>query len=704
MSTAHRFTGNASIAVTAATKVNNGKPNHGRPWEWVLLRRSIANENWTSYNRIAVRIYPDFPGFKTISLSFILNNAGTAATPDTFFRKGLHYFNLKPNEWNEVLWEIPDLSRDKVTGLSVVYRTQGNEPSASGTIKFYVDDLRLQKVRPDHFEGWTSNPGELIYCHAGYEPGAKKTAFVSGRDTKGFYVYDVQEGRTVLKKKPIYSTSIAGTYSLFDFSEVKTEGLYKLVANNVESKPFRIGDDVWTSSIWKTINFFYSQRCGDDISGVHDACHKDWTGVHNDSVIKLAGGWHDAGDLSQSLVRTSDAVCSLLQLAEATVASDPVLSARLSEEAEWGLQWILRNRFADGFRVSATVIDYWTDNIDGTFDDRKTKAVFNTTDQLKAIVAEATAASFYKEKQQPLSDRCLRMALEDWQFVNQRLTVKNLETAVMVAEASLALFRATADSVYSNKAVEMAAYIMACQQKVFTQWKKPLSGFFYKAPGSTEFYNWDHQVLVTSPIIPLVQLCLLLPNHPDYEEWIQTIKRHTAYYKTVSAFTHPYNMLPASLYQTKAGAKPSYNTQVKNGMAVDSSIHLRQFPVWYGFRGNLSIVLSPAIGLLQASALLEDEEARHLALQQLEWILGKNPFAQNLMYGEGHNYAAQYTPLSGDIVGSLPVGIQTNGDNDIPYWSSSNVYNWKEVWVHPSARWLEAMAALMTINNKKIFE
>jgi hypothetical protein len=64
------------------------------------------------------------------------------------------------------------------------------------------------------------------------------------------------------------------------------------------------------------------------------------------------------------------------------------------------------------------------------------------------------------------------------------------------------------------------------------------------------------------------------------------------------------------------------------------------------------------------------------------------------MYGEGYDYAPQYTAMSGDIVGSLPVGIKMLGNHDLPYWPATNSWNYKEVWVHPSSRWLWLMEDL----------
>jgi hypothetical protein len=64
------------------------------------------------------------------------------------------------------------------------------------------------------------------------------------------------------------------------------------------------------------------------------------------------------------------------------------------------------------------------------------------------------------------------------------------------------------------------------------------------------------------------------------------------------------------------------------------------------------------------------------------------------MYGEGYDFTPQYTPSSGDMVGSLPVGIQTRGDADVPYWPVQSTWTYKEVWVHPVARWIWLMKNL----------
>ena len=113
--------------------------------------------------------------------------------------------------------------------------------------------------------------------------------------------------------------------------------LHKLRAGMRETKPFRIAKDIWRRTIIKTINHFYCQRCGHTVAGIHDVYHRDWMCVHNDKKIVINGGWHDAGDLSQGLVNTSEAVYSMFALTPTVAQRDPILVSRLTEEAKWDL-------------------------------------------------------------------------------------------------------------------------------------------------------------------------------------------------------------------------------------------------------------------------------------------------------------------------------------------------------------------------------
>lgn len=90
-----------------------------------------------------------------------------------------------------------------------------------------------------------------------------------------------------------------------------------------------------------------------------------------------------------------------------------------------------------------------------------------------------------------------------------------------------------------------------------------------------------------------------------------------------------------------------------------------------------------------------DEELLQLGREQLYWMWGKNPFGQSLVYGAGSRYCRQYAVLSGESVGEIPVGIETRGNEDVPYWPQNNNATFREIWVGSACRWLSLCADFM---------
>jgi hypothetical protein len=82
---------------------------------------------------------------------------------------------------------------------------------------------------------------------------------------------------------------------------------------------------------------------------------------------------------------------------------------------------------------------------------------------------------------------------------------------------------------------------------------------------------------------------------------------------------------------------------------------------------------------------------KSIAQAQLEWTVGRNPFCESIMYGEGYNFSPQYAVFTGDVVGGLPVGMLTNAERDVPYWKTSVLHNYKELWGQPAFHFLELL-------------
>lgn len=82
------------------------------------------------------------------------------------------------------------------------------------------------------------------------------------------------------------------------------------------------------------------------------------------------------------------------------------------------------------------------------------------------------------------------------------------------------------------------------------------------------------------------------------------------------------------------------------------------------------------------------------AASQTDWLFGKNPFGRSLMYGVGTGYQQLFSTFPGICVGQLPVGIETDGNSDVPYWPGGNQSTYKEVWVTSVAKLFAIIAEI----------
>jgi|SRR5690625_2902587 len=691
------YRGNASLLLESPTKGEVSTMEEGltpgRPWGVSSAMFTVPGEDWSDWNRISFWVYPDLPGFKVVSINMVFHNDGEEKVPGPYNRNGLNYQIVENQKWNKVYWEFEHLGRQNVTGIEIRYRLQGNEPGATDHVKYYIDEVFIEKVEPDHYEGWNIDARHIAYNHLGYVVDMPKTALASDLQVDEFSLINTLSERTVLQKQIHSKETPIGTFQYLDFSEVNQKGTYILKAGDKETKPFKIGSfaDVYRSSITKTINHYYTQRCGYAVSGIHGVCHIDWISVHNDKTIPINGGWHDAGDLSQGLINTSEATYAKFALAEHIKTTDPILSDRLIEEATWGLQWMLKTRFGDGYRPTWSTMDFWTDGIIGTIDDVPSTASNNAHANFLASNAEAKGAMILAERDPDLARYALNSAEEDWEFAKEAINNMNVQLAAASLNASLTLYEATGNNKYKEAAISDGDYILDSQQVGNLASDVSLQGFFYRTPDKESLLHYSHRSHEQDLVVGLVRLSETFPEHTNRNQWDNALRLYSDFYKEISSYTDPYFMIPAGIYDLYSASDEIEEEQIRNGFRLNDRFYLKSFPTWTSFRGNSGTILSQAKGLSTVANYLDDKELLNIGYKQLEWHLGLNPFNQSLMYGAGYRYAGQYSTMSGNLVGGLPVGVQTHFNRDEPYWPAENVYNWKEIWVHPSNRWLWLM-------------
>jgi hypothetical protein len=691
-----------------------------------------GGQNWEEFNRVSFAVYPDCAGARAVTLAFIYANDGAEKIPDAFGREGRHELNLVNRQWNHCSLEIPELPRDAIVTAGFECAAYGRDRSTGETLRFYIGELTLETVEaPEPARGWAPAPGRIIYSMTGYAAEGEKTAILgAGASPPAARRFRLRTlgGETVFQGELRRRETRLGTFDLIDFSAFREAGEYTLSVEGVaETGPFRVGGDIWGPSVWKALNFIFCERCGYPVPEKHGCCHGDILAEHEGKKIVYNGGWHDAGDLSQQTLQTAEVTLSLLEIAARAKNEDPILYLRLLEEAEWGLEFILKCRFGDGFRASSAGLVDWTDGIIGTMDDRPARVQDNSFDNYIYAGVEAFAAGVL-ERDPLFCEGLRRFAEEDFAFAREAFRQRgfserpefwehsypaspSLHRAACSWSAS-ALYRLTGKAEYAACAAEALDYVLECQRlEGIGEGSAELGGFFYRGRDRKLIQHFNHQ---SRDNLYLQALDLALETQPDHAaagRWREAVSSYAAYLKAVSAFTDPYGLLPGGVYHVdeakdrdsferqhlfSGGAgEAEYRAQLRAGIRLDEAHYLRIFPVWFSFRGNSAVHLSTGRNAAICGRILGDRELLDLAREQLYWVVGKNPFAQSLMYGEGCRYPEQAAFLPGTMTGQLPVGIQTRGDEDVPYWPQANNATYKEVWLTSAGKWLSLIAEIV---------
>ena len=724
------WNGMHSVLFCAPTNLPDWLPGRarGRIYYEPKAMRVLDHEDLRDYNRLSVWIKPQVPGMRSIVARLQLHNQGNHPVPDRFEREGHHNVNLKNGEWNHVTCEIAQLDRDDVTGIAIEYDMCGHEFDAADEIKWYIDHLELQKVRCDMYAGWTPGEERIAFSGSGYRPGESKLAIMaesSAGDT--FRLIEGDSGKIVLEK-PV--ERISGC-AVMDFSEVKQEGRYLLLCGSTLSRAFDIDESIWQPSAWKVLNFYLSQRCGFEVPGKHHACHADLLLTHNGQSIPANGGWHDAADLAQGMGNTGNGTSALFLLARKLRGRGGLMDAlheRVLEEARWGLAYVLKTRFGDGFRSQYSSLSIWTDGIIGTEDDLISEPARDPHANFVAACAEALGAQELKDADPAYAAYSLKTAKEDFAFAveawqesetrkedGHSLFYRSGSEPVKLyalACAAAAEIAAAGEEAYLETAARYARELMQCQQREKPDWDIPLTGFFWKEKEHLIPSHHAHHSYEQYLTLGIAELLRIAPRHPDAAEWKRTLTLYCDYSKQIARFTAPWHMLPEGVYHEAESEKypeatkrsiiacddeclRDFPIQVRNGVPLGKGYYLRRFPVWFSFRGNLNVLLSQASALSQAARAVGDHEALSLAEEQLQWTVGKNPFAQSLLFGEGYDWTNEYCVQPGQTVGQLPVGIQSYFNEDIPYWPQVCTATYKEVWIEPANKWMWTLSQLL---------
>jgi GH18 family chitinase len=584
-------------------------------------------------------------------------------------------------------------------------------------------------------------PPVILTNQLGYDLPGPKHAVVQGHagdQVRSCRLADSATGHTVAQLNPQYAGPVRAwrdwVYWSIDFSGVRREGTFLVAcdtsAGPVASFPFLIERNLLERHTLSNVLYYFK---GQRASGAIDAAdHALPLEDRTDTVVDAHGGWYDAtGDYGKYLSHLSFASYFNPQqvplTAWALLKTDELLERRrdpafrqylrrLIDEAAWGADYLVRVKVPGGsfyrsvsapgpgkrpedrrigrdtqsFAILSTQGDSTQPaHVDATADAREYQSSLRAGGGM-AIAALARAAAMHAPGE--LSGDYLRAAEDAWSFLadnNGRLTNDGRENIVddyCALIAATELFSATLKGEYRAAADRRAHRLMhRLAESPRAYWKADDKNrpFFHAADAG----------------LPAVSLLAYLDiaDPSTRPEVLKAIRTSLEWEMSVTGeVVNPFGYA-RQLVQTRTGQR---DTRFFYPHDADTA------PWWQGEDARLlSLAFAARLAARQFAGdpLFCSRLARY-AQNQIDWVLGLNPFDASLLQGTGRNNpeyhffdSYEYTNAPGGIVNGITAAFSdADGiDFNVPHTVTGADHDWRwgEQWL-PHATWyLLAVAA-----------
>ncbi len=543
---------------------------------------------------------------------------------------------------------------------------------------------------------------DILINQAGYMPTAAKTCVTGGDQPIEFEIVDIKTMETAHKgfMRPV--SCDFGQYLKADFSGLTREGHYYIRTDSLRSFPFEISRSVYDPAINLILNYFSKQRCGASTTGYLSPCHVD-DGIRMDNGKRqdVSGGWHDASDLRKWVGATIYGMLGLAKTYDLVADRDPDLGQRIMEELKWGNQYFLKMQEPEGYIMSFVGGDVkkhsdsnrWTDNEPGEEGgelhfarpdagrNRQDMLIFGTNDdrvirtdpldmmgQYNFITSEAMMARIMKAHDVPYAAKCLAAAKKGFEWCAAHPQESNPGVLGASIEASLELYKTTGNEKYRESAIRAASDLVALQDTT----GEKITGFFYISVEKREPYkNISRGCL---ELISLSDLIKAFPDHPEVNSWKNAVEKYSERYLAVMADHNSFGIVPFGLYTEQPGGNRKIG---KYWYRYFMEPHLSW---WVGINANIA---SAGVGLLKADAILDNANLRGTSQDQLDWIIGKNPFNSSTLIHVGYNHPGHFPgstffPTTPVIPGAVMNGL--GGDAEDNPVIGTGIWQISEYW------------------------
>ncbi len=223
-----------------------------------------------------------------------------------------------------------------------------------------------------------------------------------------------------------------------DFTNVMEPGTYYIRSQiGTVSLRFTISEDPYTELRGGLLKFLSLQRCGTATDAswagdlAHAACHDSYgTLLYTEQGLDVSGGWHDAGDYGRYIKTAAKAVSDLLfaYIANPELFGDDNNGPDsgngipdILDEAGWELDWMLKMQDSSGNVYTKVITQTFAGDDCKPEDDRQPLTVMPTESTSTAYYGGTMAVAYtiYKDFNPEFAERCLQAAIKCNAVINE---------------------------------------------------------------------------------------------------------------------------------------------------------------------------------------------------------------------------------------------------------------------------------------------
>ena len=583
-------------------------------------------------------------------------------------------------------------------------------------------------------------PGQQINVltnHIGYEKNGPKRAVIQGHladEVKGFKVVDVRTGVSVFSSDTLKAGPVDQwkdwIFWTVDFSPVQTEGTYLLECSTnkgaIRSFPFLIQRNLLErNTLSNVVNYFKAERC----SGLLDDADRHLKFDSSLGIVDAHGGWFDAtGDYGKHLSHLSFSTYfnpqqipladwSLFKTYEQLNKRDAPnfrqYKRRLLDEATFGADYLMRvkndngsfyrsvdapggekkpedrrmGKEGQGFAIKTLETKNKSPNEE--MKDISSKFPYEVGYRngggmaIAALAAASTchASGDYSNELYAKTARDAFSFLEKHNLQYANDGKENIVDDYCALLAATELFRATNEAEYKVAAQRRAKNLLG---RLITSGK--YTNYWRADDGDRPFF---HAADAGMPVVSLLNFYPIADELLKKQILLAVRKSMEFELNTTEEVANPFGYARQLVQSTNGDRRSAFFFP-----------HDTETAPWW--QGENARVASLAAAARLAVEYFQDDHAfcnklRAYATNQLNWILGLNPYDCCMLHGSGRNNPAymffdsyEYTNAPGGICNGITGGYKNPHDTDFilgfATTGKDEDWRWAEQWL-PHAAW-----------------